>query len=247
MVVMARSVGIPARLAVGYAMGSYDFQQEAYVVTEKDAHAWPELYFSDYGWIPFEPTSGLAPLERGEGAEELVFSPLALPALPERPWWVQMQVEARLGWLRWRWWALAGFVGLLIAGAGWRAWQRRLTGLSEEERVALTYTRLRGMASRLGVPVHPSDTPAEFSAAVEQELTRRRPRGKWLEDVVRKGLRQTLAAVSLVTKVYEQVSYAPTPPDPVLMHRAWQEGQRLRWRLRRLWALSSGSSGVEIP
>ena len=41
MVVMARSVGIPAWLAVGYAMGSYDLRQGAYVVTEKDAHAWP--------------------------------------------------------------------------------------------------------------------------------------------------------------------------------------------------------------
>jgi len=238
MVVMARSVGIPARLAVGYAMGSYDFQQGAYVVTERDAHAWPELYFSDYGWIPFEPTSGLAPLERGEGTEELEPSSLALPSLPERPWWVQMQVEARLAWLRWRWLALAGFAGLLIAGAGWRAWRRRLTGLSREERVALTYARLRAMASRLGVPVHPWDTPAEFSAAVEQELTRRRPRGKWLEEAVRKRLQQTLAGVFLVTSVYEQVSYAPAPPDPALMHRSWQEGQRLHWRLRGLWALS---------
>jgi transglutaminase-like putative cysteine protease len=241
MVVMARSVGIPARLAVGYAMGGYDFQQGAYVVTERDAHAWPELYFPDYGWIPFEPTSGLAPLERGEETEELDFSPLALPSLPERPWWVQMQVEARLVWLRWRWWALAGFAGLLIAGAGWRVWHHRPTGLSEEEQVVLTYARLRAMASRLGVPVHPWDTPAEFASATEQELTRRRPRGKWLEDAVRKGLQQTLAAVSLVTKVYEQVSYAPASPDPTLMHRAWQEGQRLRWRLWGLWAVSNAS------
>ena len=244
MVVMARSVGIPARLAVGYAMGSYDFQQGAYVVTEKDAHAWPELYFPDYGWIPFEPTSGLAPLRRGEETDELEFSLLALPPLPGRPWWVQMQVEARLVWLRWRWWALAGFAGLLIAEAGWRAWRRRLTGLSGEERVALTYTRLRGMVSRLGVPVHPSDTPAEFSAAVEQELMRRRPRGKWLREAVRKGLQQTLAGVFLVTKVYEQVSYAPAPPDPALMHRAWQEGRRLRWRLRGLWMVSNGPRGA---
>jgi len=238
MVAMARSVGIPARLAVGYAMGRYDFQQGAYVVTEKDAHAWPELYFPDYGWIPFEPTSGLAPLERAEEAGELEFSPLALPSLPKRPWWVQMQVEGRLAWLRWRWWALAAVAGLVIVGAGWRAWRRRLTGLSGEEQVALSYARLRGMALRLGVPVHPWDTPAEFAAATERELMHRRPRGTWLGKAVRKGLQQALAGVFLVTKAYEKVSYAPTPPDPALMHRAWQEGRRLRWRLRRLWVLS---------
>jgi transglutaminase-like putative cysteine protease len=238
MVVMARSVSIPARLAVGYAMGRYDFQQGAYVVTEKDAHAWPELYFSDYGWIPFEPTSGLGPLERAE-EEESEFSSLALPSLPERPWWVRWQVEARLVWLRWRWWALAGVAGLVLVGAGWRAWRRRLTGLSGEEQVALSYARLREMASRLGMPVHPWDTPAEFTAAMERELVRRRPRMTWLRKTVRTGVDQTLAGVFLVTKVYEQVSYAPTPPDLALMHRIWQEGRRLRWRLWRLWAFST--------
>ena len=247
MVVMARSVGIPARLAVGYAMGSYDFQQGAYVVTEKDAHAWPELYFPDYGWIPFEPTSNLGPLERAEETEELEFSSLALPSLPERPWWVQMQVEGRLAWLRWRWWALAAVAGLVMVGAGWQAWRRRLTGLSGEERVALSYARLRGMALRLGVPVRPWDTPAEFTAAVERELVRRRPRGTWLRKTVQTGIEQTLAGVFLVTKAYEQVSYAPTPPDPALVHRAWQGERRLRWRLWGLWALSNGSSVVEVP
>jgi transglutaminase-like putative cysteine protease len=239
MVVMARSVGIPARLAVGYAMGRYDSQQGAYVVTEKDAHAWPELYFSDYGWIPFEPTSGLGPLERAEDVEEPEFSSLTLPSLPERPWWVRLQVETRLVWLRWRWWVLAGVGGLVMVGAGWRACGRRLTGLSEEEQVALSYVRLREMASRLGVPVHPWDTPAEFTAAMERELARRRPRGTWLRQAVRTEAEQTLAKVFLVTKVYEQVSYAPTSPDPALMQRIGQEGRRLRWRLWKLWAFSA--------
>jgi transglutaminase-like putative cysteine protease len=236
MVVMARSVGVPARLAVGYAMGRYDFQREAYVVTEKDGHAWPELYFPDYGWIPFEPTSGLGPLERAEGPE---FSPPVLPSLPERPWWVRMQVEAWLIWLRWRWWALAGVGGLVVVGAGWRAWRRRLTGLSGEERVALSYTRLREMASRLGVPVHPWDTPAEFAVAMERELVGRRPRWTWLRKAVRTEVEQALAGVFLVTKGYEQVSYAPTLPDPALMQRIGQEGRHLHWRLWRLWVFST--------
>ena len=99
------------------------------------------------------------------------------------------------------------------------------------------------MALGLGVPVHPSDTPAEFTVAVERELIRRRPRRTWLGKAVRTGVEQTLAAVSLVTKVYEQVSYAPTLPDPALMRRSWQEGRRLQWRLWGLWAVSSGPRG----
>jgi hypothetical protein len=239
MVVMARAVRVPARLAVGYAMGRYDLQRAAYVVTEKDGHAWPELYFPGYGWIPFEPTSGLGPLERDDDAEKPHSSPLILPALPERPWWVRLQVHARLAWLSWRWWALV-VLGLLWAvGTGWWAWRRRPPSLSGEERVALSYARLRGAASRLDVPVHPWDTPAEFAAAVERRLIRRRPRVALLSAVVRRELERALAAASLVTRVYEQVSYAPTQPHPDRMRRTWQEGRHLRWRLWRLRALST--------
>jgi transglutaminase-like putative cysteine protease len=55
MAVMARLAGIPSRVAVGFTRG----EQKAdgtYVVTTHDAHAWPELYFSGFGWLPFEPT-----------------------------------------------------------------------------------------------------------------------------------------------------------------------------------------------
>ena len=239
MVVMARSVGIPARLAVGYAMGCYDPQRGAYVVTEKDGHAWPELYFPGYGWIPFEPTSGLGALERAEETGEIEFSPSVLPSRPERPWWVRLQVETRLAWLRWWWWALVGFGVLLVVGTGWQVWRGRPAGLSGEERVVLSYARLRGMASRLGVLVHPCDTPAEFAAAMERGLVRRRPHIGWLKAAVRQEIERALTVVFLVTSVYEQVSYAPTLPEPDLMHRVWREGYHLRWRLWRLWALST--------
>jgi hypothetical protein len=58
-----------------------------------------------------------------------------------------------------------------------------------------------------------------------------------LGEAVRKGVQQALAGVFLLTEVYEQVSYASASPDPTLVHRVWQEGRRLQWRLRGLWAL----------
>jgi transglutaminase-like putative cysteine protease len=57
MAVLARLIGIPSRIAIGYTAG----QQHAngtWVVTTSDAHAWPELYFSGAGWLRFEPTPG---------------------------------------------------------------------------------------------------------------------------------------------------------------------------------------------
>ncbi len=58
MVVMLRSLGIPARFVVGYGSGDYNPMSGYYTVRANDAHAWVEVYFPDYGWVPFDPTPG---------------------------------------------------------------------------------------------------------------------------------------------------------------------------------------------
>jgi transglutaminase-like putative cysteine protease len=60
MAVMARILGIPARVAVGFTAGTKQ-KDGSYLVTTRDAHAWPELWFQGIGWVPFEPTP------RGDG------------------------------------------------------------------------------------------------------------------------------------------------------------------------------------
>ena len=58
---MARSLGLPTRVAVGFTWGEWDStrgEQGAYVVRGKHAHAWPEVYFAGAGWVRFEPTPG---------------------------------------------------------------------------------------------------------------------------------------------------------------------------------------------
>jgi transglutaminase-like putative cysteine protease len=57
MAALARLVGIPARVAVGYTAGTLE-HDGTWKVTEADAHAWPELYFQGAGWLRFEPTPG---------------------------------------------------------------------------------------------------------------------------------------------------------------------------------------------
>lgn len=53
--VIARSMGFPARVAVGYRLR--DYQGDAFQVSTNDAHAWPEVHFAGYGWVAFEPTN----------------------------------------------------------------------------------------------------------------------------------------------------------------------------------------------
>lgn len=63
-VLMLRSLGIPARLAVGFAQGEQDEVSSGYVVRKLDAHAWPEVYFPGIGWVEFEPTGSQPVLSR---------------------------------------------------------------------------------------------------------------------------------------------------------------------------------------
>lgn len=56
---MARSLGIPARVAVGFTPGEVDDDDPGrFSVRGRNAHAWPELWFPQVGWVPFEPTPG---------------------------------------------------------------------------------------------------------------------------------------------------------------------------------------------
>jgi transglutaminase-like putative cysteine protease len=57
MAVLVRELGIPARVAVGYRAGTL-WDDGTYLVQSTDAHAWVEVFFEGYGWLPFEPTPG---------------------------------------------------------------------------------------------------------------------------------------------------------------------------------------------
>ncbi|WP_175986561.1 transglutaminaseTgpA domain-containing protein [Bacillus sp. Marseille-Q1617] len=62
MVVMVRSLGIPARWVKGYTEGDYrrqiDSEYKLYEVSNNNAHSWVEVFFPEVGWVPFEPTVG---------------------------------------------------------------------------------------------------------------------------------------------------------------------------------------------
>ena len=98
MAIMARVMGIPSRIAVGFQPGerSFDRGQTTFSVNSDDLHAWPELYFAGIGWLRFEPTPGRGTVPswgvaavddpntpQNEGAP--LPSPSAVGVGPERP------------------------------------------------------------------------------------------------------------------------------------------------------------------
>jgi len=78
---MARTLGIPARIAVGFTAGESERDAEAkvttFTVTTDELHAWPELYFDKIGWVRFEPTKS-----RGT-VPDFPAAPVDDPATPE--------------------------------------------------------------------------------------------------------------------------------------------------------------------
>ncbi len=86
MVVMLRTLGIPARFAVGYGSGTLNPITGFYEVHANDAHAWVEAYFPGSGWVPFDPTPGWTGDPQTGGVKRWVFSDLMagvqLPSLP---------------------------------------------------------------------------------------------------------------------------------------------------------------------
>lgn len=76
MAVLARLLGIPSRVAIGFTAG-HQRANGSWAVTTADAHAWPELYFSGAGWLRFEPTPG------GSGGQQTAVEPtyVASPSL----------------------------------------------------------------------------------------------------------------------------------------------------------------------
>jgi transglutaminase-like putative cysteine protease len=82
MAMMARVVGIPSRVSVGFLPGERD--EEGWKVSIRDMHAWPELYFANYGWVRFEPTpasvTGAAPSWTVQNSDSSESDPSANPS-----------------------------------------------------------------------------------------------------------------------------------------------------------------------
>lgn len=85
MAVLARLLGIPSRVAVGYTSGSPQSQGK-WQVLSSDAHSWPELYIKDFGWMTFEPTPPGSAVGQGTSFKPLYSLPPSSiggpPALP---------------------------------------------------------------------------------------------------------------------------------------------------------------------
>ena len=232
MVVLARSVGLPARLAVGYAAGTYNEEEGFYEVTEEQAHSWVEAYFPRYGWIPFEPTAARVTFERRGGGR-----PLAAQSADLAERLRELRAQGKLAQLReamrrWPLWLGAGVAALIVGAAARMVWRRRLeAGLGVAQRL---YLRLTRWGDRLGRRPAAHETPTEFAHGLAEQLAALAAAARWgRQRLLEQGQAAAQEAGELAT-IFVQAQYSSHPPTEADYRRAEALWQRLQ---RRLWAL----------
>jgi len=189
MVVMLRALGIPSRLAVGFAIPpNVENTEGIYSVSGSNAYAWPEVYFPSFGWVPFSPSRAYDPEGAAASSDDtwagdpagtmsaqdlLDMFPNAVPGAttsPDAPATTSAGENAAGGAaLPWLMVPLLVVVGVSLASAaGFRfAWNRGLAGLS---RPAEVLEKTRRLASWAGAGPHPSQTPREFLRSLQATL-----------------------------------------------------------------------------
>lgn len=202
---MLRSIGIPARLAVGFDSGRFNPFTGYYEVSNTDAHALTEVYFPKLGWFAFDPIPG-HPLTPPGADEDQTFGTVGalwkwvagwLPS-PLTAWLAQIW-SLTLGWLVLaialffglfsRGW-LGIFSGLAIAIAiggccwwGWLQWLnwRQRRWLQQLSPVARIYQQMLLRLSALGIAKHPAQTPLEFARLLR--ITRSYPANRSVTEI----------------------------------------------------------------
>ena len=161
MTVMLRAAGVPTRLVTGYAMGEYKPARTAYHVIAADAHAWVEVYFTDYGWVEFEPTAARMRFERASSDSARSISDLRLTTPVSRTF--SPRELLILGGV------LISLI-LLITGI------HRLTlprEVSQRAKIFNLYRDIRHRLAGMGYRTSTSTTPHEFIGVYTTELSRR--------------------------------------------------------------------------
>ena len=228
MTVMLRVAGVPARLALGYALGSYDDRTGDWVVTEKDAHAWVEVYFPGYGWIEFEPTpSQETYYYPAGGATSFQPSPLAVPATKPLLRW---PLNGRQNLM------LAGGIGIAIVLVLHIVRAIRRVRYTPEQWVVEAYHGLLGAVAWVGLAPSQTETVREFwqrlrASLADEAIFVSTPWGSewvWQFDKVTSPLRYVLAA-------YEQALFGPMRLSQAVARRTREEVGRLRREFALLW------------
>lgn len=204
-VVLARAAGIPARFVTGFTNGSWSQTEQVWTVAEADAHSWPEVYFPEVGWIPFEPTAGrpeLARIGMARGVSAVSPSSPAVEPLPVDPPFDD----------RWLWLLLPA----IVAAAGGIALLQRWR-LNRED----PWDAIVRWGSRLGRAPEAGETVLEYGAALSTYIQTVRQDEPEVRRLVGREVR-------LISEEVSALHYAPEARRLTLRTQILERWDRLR-------------------
>jgi len=222
MVVLSRAAKIPARIAVGYSTGQYDYARQIFVVTEDNAHAWPEIYIPPYGWIPFEPTTSLIPFSWDTHSDYSL-------TIPNENDPGDMVNEEDSFWLNLL--ILAGsIIGLLIAGFIWYRLSTSKTRKSQlNHQIEKIYQRMNRHLTSAFISPQPSRTPLELYQDVVVILNK-----QGSSQLNQHLINQIEKNIQNITDLYIQGIYSPGPLSISQVNKAKQNLSKLLTQTRIL-------------
>jgi transglutaminase-like putative cysteine protease len=233
MAVLARAAGLPARVVFGYIGGTYDAENDVYVVTEDQAHSWVEIYFPGYGWIEFEPTAGRPAIERrSERLPEIpdeLLAPLAGFLEPDAILPGQTTPLSQINWNLILGVVSGGLVLLvLFVLYVWPVldtWRLRL--MAPHSVVSELFLRLYLAAPSLNMPPQGEKTPYEFSTEFARQFSRLLVNRRSLSLI-----ETTRGEVAWLTDSFVGYRYGAHLPDQSVKTRAIHAWRRWRGLMR---------------
>ena len=220
MVVLARAAGLPARLVIGYANGTYDRERAQYIVTENYAHSWVEIYFAGIGWVEFEPTASEPVITYDEKGNEIAPQPIPTqtPSFGERTALIfDRMIESA-------WIPLAGLFVLALLWLGWDS--IRITRLEPAQAIQLLFKRLRRLARPISGIAPLEQTANQFAFVLTEKISsfKTSPR-------IQHMLSPSKDEIHSLTELYSRSLFSPSFPNTIERHGAVKTWSRLRWRL----------------
>ncbi|MEW6400661.1 MAG: transglutaminase domain-containing protein [Chloroflexota bacterium] len=221
MVVMARSVGLPARLVSGYSSGTYVPETAEYVVRGANAHSWPEIYFPGIGWVEFEPTANQPNIERPDSPE-----PTPDPITPSQAGTDEATgAEERFAWLQDVKLPVSTILFVMALAAAAAVYWGQTYRFAQAD-IMQIYSGIFRLGSKLTPFYGVSETPYMFAERLGRVL-RQMPRPKFLN----RWLDPAVAELEFLTGVYVRAMYSPRPVTEVEDARARHLWPKLFWRL----------------
>lgn len=166
MVILARASGLPARYVEGFVADEWDPETGNYVIREKDAHAFPEVYISGYGWMVFEPT-----VELGESEDRFsmffngLFSKIKSVMSSIWKFILIMPLWVKLLFIPYIIFSIFVLIWLYF----WirrSIWKKRILNEDKSQAISMVFSKISNLLKKIGLEIDKHETPSCYAIRI---------------------------------------------------------------------------------